>query len=240
MPKSHFVVTKSEDGGASIHKMKEWLRLNPDFLPAGLDPTSDTSHTLRAGLRRNGWALKETMSQVLVIKPDEDGSVAYASAVMEAGPKEHENENEILDAEELTFGLERDLQQALRANISKLEEGLVIIDGGSEKTTEAGRIDITAKDSKGTIVVIELKAGNASPDIIAQVLSYMGAVADDATMQVRGILVAGEFHKRVILAARALPNLTLKRYSFQFTFSDVDKGYEPQQLAAADPVQPGG
>jgi len=232
--KSHFVVTKSEDGGASIHKMKEWLRLNPDFVPEGLDPTSDTSHTLRAGLRRNGWVLEETMSQVLVIKPDKNGSVAYASAVMESEAEEHENQKEILEAEELAFGLERDLQQALRGNISRLEEGLIIIDGGSEKTTEAGRIDITAKDARGTIVVIELKAGQASPDVIAQVLSYMGTVANDGTTQVRGILVAGDFHKRVILAARALPNLTLKRYSFQFTFSDVDKAYEPQQVAPPD------
>jgi len=223
MPKSHFVVTKSEDGGASIHKMKEWLRLNPDCVPENLDPTLDTSHTLRAGLRRNGWVLKETISHVLVIKPDENGSIAYASAVMEPRTEEQEFEEEIVEAEELTFGLERDLQQALRANITKLEEGLTIIDGGSEKTTEAGRFDITAKDPKGTIVVIELKAGKASPDIIAQVLSYMGAVASDSTTQVRGILVAGDFHKRVVLAARALPNLTLKRYGFQFTFSDVDK-----------------
>jgi len=223
MPKSHFIVTKTEDGGASLHKMKEWLRLNPDFIPEGLDPTSDTSHTLRAGLRRNGWVLKETMSQVLVIQPNENGSVAYASAVIESGTEEQEIEEEIIEAEELTYGLERDLQQALRANISKLEGGLTIIDGGSEKTTEAGRIDITAKDPKGAIVVIELKAGKASPDIIAQVLSYMGAVANDSTTQVRGILVAGDFHKRVVLAARALPNLTLKRYGFQFTFSDVDK-----------------
>ncbi len=223
MPKSHFIVTKTEDGGASFHKMKEWLRLNPGSIPEGLDPNSDSSHTLRAGLRRKGWVLKETMSQVLVIQPDENGSVAYASAVIESGTGEQETKEEIIEAEELTFGLERDLQQALRANISKLEEGLTIIDGGSEKTTEVGRIDITAKDSKGAIVVIELKAGKAPPDIIAQVLSYMGAVANESPTQVRAILVAGDFHKRVILAARALPNLTLKRYSFQFTFSDVDK-----------------
>lgn len=223
MPKSHFIVTKTEDGRASLHKMKEWLRLNPDSIPKGLDPTSDTSHTLRAGLRRNGWVLKVTMSQVLVIQPDENGSVAYASAVIESGTEEQETEEEIIEAEELTFGLERDLQQALRANISKLEEGLRIIEGGSEKTAEAGRIDITAKDTKGAIIVVELKAGKASPDIIAPVLSYMGAVANDSATLVRGILVAGDFHKRVILAARALPNLTLKRYSFQFTFSDVNK-----------------
>lgn len=223
MPKSHFVVIKSEGDGASIHKMKEWLRLHPEIVPDGFDPASNTSHRLRAGLRRNGWVLVEKLNQVLVIKPDENGSVSYASALMESEGEESENEEEFLEAEEITFGLERDLQQALRANISQLEEGLVIIDDGSEKTTEAGRIDITAKDAEGTIVVIELKAGKAAPDVITQILSYMGTVSNDMSTQVRGILVAGDFHRKVVLAARALPNVTLKRYGFQFTFSDVDK-----------------
>ena len=38
--------------------------------------------------------------------------------------------------------------------------------------------------------------------------------------RIRGILVAGDFDKRAVMAARAVPNLSLKAYSFQFTFSD--------------------
>jgi RecB family endonuclease NucS len=48
-----------------------------------------------------------------------------------------------------------------------------------------------------TPVVIELKAGNASPDAIAQILAYMSAVAEADQKPVRGILIAGDFHKRV-------------------------------------------
>jgi RecB family endonuclease NucS len=83
---------------------------------------------------------------------------------------------EVIDAMETTFGLERDLQMALRLNIEQLEPRLTIIDGGKELTTEASRIDITAEDGQGATVIIELKAGTANPDCIAQILSYMGVL----------------------------------------------------------------
>lgn len=53
---------------------------------------------------------------------------------------------ELIEASEATFGLERDLQQALRTNINQLEPKLRIIDDGKELNTAAGRIDITAID----------------------------------------------------------------------------------------------
>jgi RecB family endonuclease NucS len=98
---------------------------------------------------------------------------------------------------------------------------LKIIDEGKERVTEAGRIDIAAKDGSGKVVIVELKAGTATPGVIAQVLAYMGALAERNGQGVRGILVAGDFHKKIILAARAIPNLELKEYSFQFRFDTV-------------------
>jgi RecB family endonuclease NucS len=72
------------------------------------------------------------------------------------------------------------------------------------------------------MVIIELKAGLATPEVIAQILAYMGAVAETDKVPVRGILVAGDFHKRIVWAARAIPNLELKKYSFQFTFEPLE------------------
>ena len=63
-------------------------------------------------------------------------------------------------AAEVTFGLERDLQTALRSNIQQLESGLQVADGGKERTCDAGRIDITARDAQGLTVVIELRRGS--------------------------------------------------------------------------------
>lgn len=129
-------------------------------------------------------------------------------------------EQEAIDAIETTFGLERDLQLALRANIEQLEKGLRVIDGGKEQTVESGRIDITAEDRSGSVVVIELKAGPADREAIAQILSYMGDLGQD-NKSVRGILVAGDFPPRSIAAARAVPNLQLRKYTFKFSFASV-------------------
>ena len=118
----------------------------------------------------------------------------------------------------LKFGLERDLQTALRNTIAELDPGLTIIDGGTEKSVEAGRIDITAKDQEGKLVVIELKAGKAPLSAMGQILSYMGCVTDHPDQPVRGILVANEFHDRLILAAKAVPNVSLVAYAINFSF----------------------
>ena len=123
------------------------------------------------------------------------------------------------DSEMLKFGLERDMQEALRANIDQLEAGLRIVDDGIERTVEAGRIDITAEDPDGRLVIIELKAGTAELSSIGQLLSYMGSVNSESSRPVRGVLVANEFHPRLIMAARAVPNLSLVAYSFLFSFS---------------------
>ena len=131
-----------------------------------------------------------------------------------------EEAEQVVEALETTFGLERDLQRALRSNIEQLEPGLKITDGGNEQSVPSGRIDITAQDRSGANVVIELKAGEADRDAIGQVLSYMGDSAGDGK-PVRGILVAGDFSARAISAARAVHNLELKRYSFRFSFEPV-------------------
>src|SRR6266851_3417232 len=101
-------------------------------------------------------------------------------------------DEETADAIQTTFGLERDLQVALRKNIEQLEPGLKIVDGNKEQIVESGRIDITAEDSSGTTVIIELKAGTADREAVAQILAYMGDLMSKGKA-VRGILVAGDF-----------------------------------------------
>lgn len=127
------------------------------------------------------------------------------------------------DAISTTFGLERDLQKALRANIQQLERGLQIIDTGKERGVTSGRIDILAKDNSGQTVVIELKAGEADRDAIGQILAYMGDLADESDTPIRGILVAGAFSVSALAASRAVPNLQLKKYQFRFTFESASR-----------------
>jgi hypothetical protein len=120
-------------------------------------------------------------------------------------------------------GLERDMQAALRADIGQLEPGLQIIDGGAERAVESGSIPITARDTSGAIVVIDLKGGSVGRRGVAQVLSYMGDVAaDEPDAEVRGILVAAEFENRGRAAARMAPSLSLRAYAVKFEFFAVD------------------
>lgn len=219
MVKRHLVVVKGPDGTASTHLMKEWLRRHPELLPLGTDPTHTTSHELRRMLTKSGWRMEEREDKVLLVMPDATGNASYADELIESVSTQHEELEE--DVEEITFSLERDLQAALRANIEQLEPGLVISDSGTERVTDAGRIDITATDRNGSTVVIELKAGTAQPAIIAQVLAYMASVAEADHVRVRGIIVAGDFHRRVIQASPAIPNLALRQYAFQFNFRPV-------------------
>jgi len=137
------------------------------------------------------------------------------------GPSQAETD-ELIAASEATFGLERDLQRALRLNIQQLEAGLQIIDDDKERTTEAGRIDITAKDANNTTVVIELKAGTAAPEALTQLLAYMGVVSKQDQKPARGVLIAGDFHPRIVFAAQAIANVQLRRYRFKFAFETVE------------------
>lgn len=149
------------------------------------------------------------------------GTVASVKAHMTMGTYGEGPEIEqIAESIDATFGLERDLQLALRKSIDQLEPGLKIIDGGKEQSVESGRIDITAEDSNGTTVVIELKTGPADRETVGQVLGYMGDMMM-TKKSVRGILVAGEFPSGTFAAARAVPNLQLKKYTFRFPFEAV-------------------
>jgi transposase-like protein len=149
------------------------------------------------------------------------GTVASVKAHMTMGTYGDEPEMEqIAEAIDATFGLERDLQLALRKSIDQLEPGLKIADDGKEQIVESGRIDITAEDSSGSTVVIELKTGSADRETIGQILGYMGDMMV-TKKSVRRILVAGEFPSGAIAAARAVPNLQFKKYTFRFSFESV-------------------
>jgi hypothetical protein len=131
---------------------------------------------------------------------------------------------EVATAVDTAFGLERDMQRALRDNIEQLEQGLTIDDGGRERTVASGRIDISARDRHGNIVVIELKTGEADRDAVAQILAYMGdLMEDEPNAAIRGVLVAKSFEPRAKAAARAVASVQLVQYGYRFTFEKVGR-----------------
>jgi RecB family endonuclease NucS len=217
----HYVIIPDQNNEPTQHPLKRWVRQNLNPLPIGFN-ADGTSHEWRRSLQQIGWRIIKAENEVLVVKPDANGHFDYANDFI----NEVEQEAQIMseeaeDAFEITFGLERDLQAALRRNISSLENGLVIIDGSRERSTVAGRIDITARDNENKTVIIELKAVDAKPEVIAQTLSYMEAVRAEDDCEVRGIIIASGFPERVKLAARQIQNLKLVEYRFQFNFNSV-------------------
>lgn len=213
---------QSDTGEAGRFPLKSWVRQHLHLLPQDFN-SEGTSHQLRSKLAQIGWKINITENAVYVVKPGNEGHFEYAEAFVNEMEEVDEEENaETEEAYEVTFSLERDLQTALRKNIITLENGLQIIDNGIERNTVAGRIDITARDVENKIVVIELKAIEAKPNVLAQVLAYMEAVQQEDNLDVRGIIVASGFSERVKLAARQVKHIKLVEYSFQFNFNIIE------------------
>jgi hypothetical protein len=130
-------------------------------------------------------------------------------------------EEEVEDAVEASLSLERDLHTYLAQRVDSLEPGLTLVEDGVEYQTEAGRIDLLAKDPVENLVVIELKAGKAKDAALGQLLGYIGCVSIGRSV-VRGILVASSFEPRVIFAAKALPNVKLIKYQVAFELHEIE------------------
>jgi hypothetical protein len=129
------------------------------------------------------------------------------------------------DAVEVTLSLERDLQEYLSRDLSQLEPSLQLYteDGlsGREVPTEAGKIDILSKDNS-SLVVIELKASKATYSTLGQILSYMASIKNELNVEnVRGIIVAEEFDKKLLLAVTQVNNVKLVKYKVKFDFEDA-------------------
>ena len=166
----------------------------------------DTLSSCRSHLRTYGKFREEISG----------GSVSAETALEVAGELLRERR------EGKQFEVERHLQEELRREISQLESGLEIVDGGSERSVDSGFIDILAKDPSGSLVVIELKSGLAKRETIGQVVGYMGdLLSDEPSVSVRGMIVAAEFDKSCRSGVRVIPNLSLKRYRFSFKFEEV-------------------
>lgn len=131
-----------------------------------------------------------------------------------------EIETEVEESIEASVSLERDLHSYLASRISEIEPGLTLVENGVEWQTEAGRIDLLAKDSNNHLVVIELKAGKAKDSALGQLLGYMGCLSGSGT-NVRGILVASRFDSRVVFAAKGLSNIKLVKYQLSFNLQEI-------------------
>lgn len=184
-----------------------------DFEYSAIDARNDEPNPTRLDLGGN------VRHQIAGYKSALRRYIRFREDTERAAPPARDPETEA--RADATFRLERDLQSALRANLGQIEPGLAAIDGGAERAVETGRIDILARDGAGRTVVIELKAVTAPPATLAQTLGYMHDMQAEGG-DVRGLIVAPDFHPRLVAAARLVPGLELRRYAVRFELDPVD------------------
>ncbi|HLP22999.1 MAG TPA: endonuclease NucS domain-containing protein [Microbacteriaceae bacterium] len=125
----------------------------------------------------------------------------------------------------LSFVLERHLEDFMVANWEHTELAknyeIFTQDGeqiGQQYPTDTGPIDIlaTSKDGK-EFLVIELKRGRVSDQVVGQILRYMGFINElDPSKTVRGIIIGTDDDQRFRRAISMVPNLEFYKYEVNF------------------------
>jgi len=220
MQRFNIVVPKG-DGGVEVYAMKEWLRQHPQHVPSGLDATSSTSHQLRDGLRRSGWEIQNTPSEVRLVYPGSHASETTVEAIL--GTDEATEEAE---PPETSFGLESQLRDFIANNLNAIDVNgkrlRLYVDpsgrDGIEFPTAVGPVDILAVDDAGAFFVFELKRARSPDHAIGQLTRYMGWVRQTIgrDVQVNGIVVAKEISDSLRYASSVVPNVTLFEYEVRF------------------------
>ncbi len=125
------------------------------------------------------------------------------------------------------FALEKHLEDFLIQNWNKTqlgkkydiyeEDGVIL---GQQYPSDTGPIDILAisKDKK-ILLVVELKKGRASDNVVGQIQRYMGFVKDELSednQEVKGIIIALEDDIRIKRALSVTNNIEFYRYEVSF------------------------
>jgi restriction system protein len=125
------------------------------------------------------------------------------------------------------FALEKHLEDFLVANWKQTELGknydIYEESGdliGKQYPTDTGFIDILAisKDKK-ELLIVELKKGRASDNVVGQIQRYMGYVLEELAengQTVKGIIIALEDDNRIRRALAVAPNIEFYRYQVSF------------------------
>ncbi len=103
--------------------------------------------------------------------------------------------------------LEKGLEEAIKPNLSQL--GLKFASEGIRQQFSmgvgVGRSDLICEDANGNLVILELKRGRSSDEVVGQVLRYMGHVRANVAkdgQDVFGCILTGDYDEHLKLAAK--------------------------------------
>lgn len=104
--------------------------------------------------------------------------------------------DQLVDKSELKVaGHEVDIHESIEEEPEMVEEGLKIVE--RERETDAGYIDVFARDSEDDYVVIEVKR-NPDYNTVLQLQRYVEEIEEEFEASVRGILVAPKVSDKVL------------------------------------------
>ena len=161
------IVILKPDGSALIHRPRDYAPVNWQP-PGSLFRTrlEDDRLIIRAFRRKENETLEVSFDRVLLVA---------ALDLKDAG-------------EFHLHASERDMQEAILAQPSLLEEGFRPI--AAERPVEPGFIDIVGVDAENTLTIVEIKRNAATNDAVLQLKKYVDVFNADENRKIRGILVA--------------------------------------------------
>ena len=136
--------------------------------------------------------------------PKIEGITTKASNIEAEKQKDEWSLGEVTEAvEKVNDFSESEIEYSIVSNPNILEDALEVIQ--RQFPTDVGLIDILCKDNNNDFVVVELKKGAGTHEVVGQILKYMAWVHEHlaGTKQVRGIIVAKENDKQLEYAIKA-------------------------------------
>ena len=137
--------------------------------------------------------------------------------------EEREGPEEALESY-ASISLEKDLRDYLANYPNRIERGLKLV-GKEFDTKEVGKMDLLFTDKKGYDLVVELKKGRRSDDVVGQLSRYLGWVMKNRNRKARGIIIVSEPDERLeysVLPFRGM--IKIRYYRVKFELTDEYKG----------------
>ncbi len=133
------------------------------------------------------------------------------------------------ERKDMEFVMEKYLEEFIETNFNKIDFGIKLElyqdeeNKGRQYRTTIGNIDLLAIDRNNEkFVVIELKKGRSSDEVIGQTLRYMGWVKENLAMNdykkygVKGIIISKEKDDKLEYALKMLSDINVFLYSVSF------------------------
>ncbi len=212
----HYAVL-SVDETAQLQPFKQWFRTTQNVPKAALM----TTHQMRNYMAAQGWHIRQTDGQVLIMQP---GAETLPGPIAET--EEPDTEETTAESSEASlFAVESHLRDYLKKNLnSSLKSFPRLDDAKSEYATDVGFIDLLAKDAEGNYYIFEFKLRRGADVALGQLLRYMGWCSKHLAegRKVFGVILAAEISDKLRYAVLNVPNVTLLEYELQIRVKPVD------------------